>query len=140
MRRLMLLALPLAIACGSDNNSTTGTTLASLAGTWNLQTVNGSPLPFTASNVGGAKVEILSEVTTVSANGTFTQVTTERTTINGVASTQTLPATSGTIALTGSLVSVTIAGSGTATGTLNNSNTFTITDPTTGAIFVFVKQ
>jgi hypothetical protein len=37
-------AAMLAVACGSD--SATGPTGADLMGTWNLQTVNGQPLPF----------------------------------------------------------------------------------------------
>jgi hypothetical protein len=140
MRRLMLLMLPIALmGCGGSDNSTTGPTLASLSGTWNLQTANGTPLPFTVSSAGGIKTEILSSVVTVAANGTFTQVSQFRTTINGQISLMTLPS-SGTISLSGTLVTVTVTGSGAGTGTLNSSTMFTVTDPTTGALFVFVKQ
>jgi hypothetical protein len=140
MRRFFLLALPLAlIACGSDSNANTGPTLASLAGVWSLQTVNGQALPFTLSSAGGVKVELLSQVATVAANGTFAQVTTTRTTVNGTATTNALPS-AGTFSLSGNLITVTVTGSGNATGTLNSSTQFTITDPTTQAQFVFKKQ
>lgn len=142
MRRLALclaLALPaVVIACGSDNSST-GPTVASLAGTWNLQTVNGAALPFTLSNSGGVKTELLSEVATVSSNGNFTETEVLRvTTVVGVA-VDTLPST-GTFTLSGNLVSINLNGSGTVTGTLNNNTTFTINDSVTGDTFVFVKQ
>ena len=58
MRRLLLLALPLALmACGSDSDTTV--TVATLAGTWNLTTANGAALPFTITTT-PAKVELLS--------------------------------------------------------------------------------
>lgn len=141
MRRYMLLALPIALlACGGDDSSTTTPTLASLAGTWNLQTVNGSPLPFTIASNGTAKTEILSQVATVGSNGTFTEVTQTRTTISGQISVMTLPS-SGTISLSGTLVTITVSGSGTSTGTLNSNTMLTVNDPTvTGGVFVFVKQ
>ena len=139
MRRLLLLALPIALlACGGDDNST-APTLASLAGTWNLTTVNGAPLPFTVASTASAKTEILSEVVTVESNGTFTQLLQPRNTINGQATVTTLPS-SGTIALSGNLVTVNVTGSGTLSGTLNSNTMFTVVDPTTGATFVFVKQ
>jgi len=139
MRRLMLLALPLALAaCGGSDNSSTGPTLASVAGTWNLSTVNGAPLPYTISNNGGLKTEVLSAVTIVTANGTFNEVQQIRTTFNGQATVTSLP-TSGTFSLSGTLVTLNITGSGTLSGTLTNSTTFAVTDPT-GAIYVFVKQ
>ncbi len=139
MRRLLLLALPFALmACGSDNNTTTGVSLAALAGTWNLQTANGVALPFTISNTGGAETDLLSVVEVVQANGSFTGSEVVKITINGVAAVDTL-GSSGTISLSGSLVTVTLANAGTGSGTLISSTSFSFKDPTTGATFVFVK-
>ena len=140
MRRFALLALPFALlACGGDDNPTSAPTLASLAGTWNLQTVNGVPLPYTISSSGGVKNELLSQVATVASNGTFTEVTQTRTTINGQISVMTLPS-SGTISLSGNLVTITVTGAGTSPGTLNSNTMFTINEPVTGGVFVYVKQ
>lgn len=137
MRRLMLLALPFALlACGSDNNTTT-ITLSSLAGTWNLQTANGAALPFTITAT--PKTELLSVTENVQATGAFTGTTVTRVTVGATVTVDTLPS-SGTISLNGNLVSVTLTGSGTATGSLISSTSFSFTDPTTGALFVFVKQ
>lgn len=140
MRRFMLaMLLPIALmACGGSDNSTTGPTLASLAGTWRLQTVNGSPLPVTIASSGTVKTEILSQVATVDANGTFTEVTQSRTTIGTDVTVNTLPST-GTISLNGNLLTVTVTGSGAGTGTLNSSTMFTVDFATIGT-FVFVKQ
>jgi hypothetical protein len=136
----MLLALPFAlIACGSDNNGTTGITLASLAGTWSLQTANGAPLPVTIATT-PQKTEILSIVENVQANGSFTGTTVTRITpVGGVAMVDT-SASSGTFSLSGNLVSITLTGSITIPGTLISATSFSFTDPTSGALFVFVKQ
>ena len=138
MRRLFLLALPIALtACGSDN-TTTGITLASLAGTWSLQTVNGAALPFTISTANGMTVQLLSDTVTVAANGAFTSSEAVKTTVNGQSTTTTLPST-GTISLSGTLVSVAFTGSGSGTGTLTSATQFSFTDPTTLGVFVFQK-
>src|SRR5512146_3171833 len=99
MRRLIpLVALAVAVACGSD--STTQPTVASLAGTWTLQSVNGSPLPFTVTQTGTDKVELLSDVVTASANGTYTEAVQFRTTLNGQSTTDT-ESDAGTFTLNG---------------------------------------
>jgi hypothetical protein len=73
MRRLaaaLVLALASsAIACGSD--SVTNPTPESLAGTWNLSTLNGVALPFVLQQ-SNPKVELLSDQIVVSSDGTFT--------------------------------------------------------------------
>src|SRR6185436_17936516 len=79
--RIALASLLFAIACGSD--STTGPTAVSLAGTWNLQSINGSSLPFVIAQTGANKAELVSDVVTVVSTGSFTEITTVRSTING---------------------------------------------------------
>ena len=139
MRRLLLLAtLPLVLmACGSDNNTPT---IVSLAGTWNLSTANGTALPFTISNTGGTKIELLSASVVVAATGTFAGTEQIRTTVGSAAPVTTTSNLAGTIAASGTLVTVVITGSGTVTGTLTGTTQFSYIDPTTGATFVFVKQ
>ncbi len=138
MRRLILLALPLALmACGSDSDTTV--TVATLAGTWNLTTANGAALPFTITT-NPAKVELLSANVVVGATGAFTGTEQTRTTIGaGTPTVATLPI-AGTISLSGTLVTVTLTGSTAVSGTLLSSTQFSFPDPTTGATFVFVKQ
>ena len=135
MRRLLpLVALAVAVACGSD--STTQPTIASVAGTWNLQSVNGSPLPFTLTQTGSDRLELLSGVVTANANGTYTEVAQFRTTVNGQSSTST-ESDAGTFTLNGTAVSLT----GTQTGNINGAlsgNTLTLTEQ--GFAWVFVKQ
>jgi len=139
MRRLLLLALPLALmACGSDNDNTP-ITVATLAGTWNLTTANGAPLPFTITTT-PAKVELLSATVVVAATGSFAGTEQTRTTVGtGTPTTATLPI-AGTISLSGTLVTVSITGSTAVSGTLISSTQFSFPDPTTGKTFVFVKQ
>ena len=138
MRRLLLLALPLALmACGSDSDTTV--TVATLAGTWNLTTANGAALPFTITTT-PAKVELLSASVVVGSTGAFTGTEQTRTTIGtGTPTVATLPI-AGTISLSGTLVTVTLTGSTAVSGTLLSSTQFSFPDPTTGATFVFVKQ
>lgn len=68
-------------ACGSDG-STAVPNQASIAGTWNLQRVNGSPLPFLLTQFGPSKSEATSDQLTATGS-TFTEVTQIRTTVNG---------------------------------------------------------
>jgi hypothetical protein len=137
MRRLLLLALPLSLmACGSDSGTTI--TVATLAGTWNLTTANGTALPFTIATT-PAKVELLSASVVVTSTGAFTGTEQTRTTVGtGTPTTATLPI-AGTISVSGTLVTVTLTGSAAASGTLISSTQFSFKDPTTGATFVFVK-
>jgi Lipocalin-like domain len=137
MRRITaiaLLAMSSAVAgCGGDS---TAPTPASLAGTWNLSTINGSALPFTLQ-AANPKIEYLNEQIIASANGTFTQTANARFTNAGVVSTQ--PITdSGTWVLSGTAISFQFASDGsTGTGTLSG-NTFTVAQ--SGFSFVYTKQ
>jgi hypothetical protein len=73
---VLLLSLLLA-ACGDStgpgDNGTTG-----VAGTYNLQTVNGNPLPFTVLQVGEDKLEVTAGRVTLNADRTFSASVTFR--------------------------------------------------------------
>lgn len=136
MRRLLSLALVFAaIACGSDNSTTP--TQASVAGTWTLKTVNGSPLPVTLAT-SPAKIELLSDVVTATANGTWTSSQQVRTTIGTQATTSTTN-DAGTYTLSGNNVAIlsSSAGSTAQAGTLNGN---TLTLVTSAGTWVFQKQ
>lgn len=137
MRRLIpLVALAVAVACGSD--STTQPTIATLAGTWTLQSVNGSPLPFTVSQTTNDKLEVLSDIVTASPNGTYTEVLQIRETLNGQAVVNNVP-DNGTFSVNGTAVTLSGVSSGNITGALSNDNrTLTLTEE--GFAYVFQKQ
>jgi hypothetical protein len=134
MRILPLALLIVAISC---SDSTTAPTFASVAGTWSLQTINGTPLPFTTSQSATDRTEILSDIVNATSSGTFTETTTFRFTQNGSVSTQT-SVDNGTFSLNGTAVTFTFNSDGsTDTGSLNG-NTMTVTQ--TGFALVFRKQ
>jgi hypothetical protein len=137
MRRFVTLALVLAvIGCGSDNSTTPTNT--SVAGTWTLQTVNGSALPFTLAT-SPAKLEVLSYVVVVTSNGTWTSSEQTRTTIGTQPPVTATVTDAGTYTISGNNVALTsnTAGSAAQAGTVSG-NTFTIVQ--SGFTFVFQKQ
>ena len=137
MRRLVSLALVLAVAgCGSDSSTTP--TNSSVAGTWTLQSVNGSPLPFTLS-ASPAKIELLSDVVVATSNGTWTSTQQTRTTIGTGTPTTSTATDGGTYTLSGNNVSIlsSSAGSTAQAGTING-NTLTLSQ--SGLTFIFQKQ
>src|SRR5262249_23805793 len=104
MRRLLAaVALSFAVACGGD--SSTAPPAEQIAGTWTLQTVNGALLPFVIVQSGTNKVEVLSDVFVIASTGSFTQTTTVRSTINGVATTDST-ADAGSYTLSGATLSL----------------------------------
>src|SRR4051794_31957175 len=101
MRHFMIMLASIALAgCGGD--ATTAPT-ATIAGTWNLKSINGTPLPFTLAQTGTNKLELMSDVFVISGTGSFTQTTTLRSTTNGVPTTQSL-ADAGSYVLNGTAV------------------------------------
>jgi hypothetical protein len=135
IRLLSAVLLAGLIACGGD--SPTEPTQASLAGTWSLTTINGSPLPYTIALVGTDKVEVVSDVLNVSSNGTFTQLTSVRTTSNGQATTDN-ESDSGTYTISGTAVTFHFQSDG-STGTATwSGNTMTVAE--SGLSGVYKKQ
>ena len=137
MRRLISCMLfVVAAACGGGDAPTQPTS-ASVAGTWNLQTVNGAPLPYVAAQVGADKVELMSDVITAVASGSFTQMTQVRVTQNGQVTTQSIP-DAGSFTLAGTAVNFTFDSDGSSgTGSLSG-NTLTVAEG--GFAFVYKKQ
>ena len=85
MRRFLFLLVLAGVACGGD---ATAPQVVSVAGAWTLQSINGTTLPFVVAQTGANKVEVVSDVITVVATGSFTQTTTYRTTDNGHVTTE----------------------------------------------------
>jgi hypothetical protein len=134
MRNLALAALILAASCGGDS---TAPTTVSVAGTWNLQTINGTALPYVLEQTGADKTEITSDVFNVASTGSFTQTTTVRFTQNGAVTTQSV-ADAGSYTVSGTAVNFTFNSDGsTGTGSLSG-NTLTVTS--SGFAFVYKKQ
>jgi hypothetical protein len=134
MRRLVSILLVVALtACG---DSSTGPTRATLSGTYNLTSVNGSVLPFTAQ-ASDPKVEILGDQIVADGGGLFTENGSYRVTDAGTVTTT--PITdAGTYVITGTAVVFRFDSDGsTGTGTISG-NTFTVAD--NGLSFVYTKQ
>lgn len=142
MRRLLALALLVAAAACSSDSSTNPTT-SSLAGTWNLSTVNDLPLPFLLqefdpqATTPTPRVELLSDQIIATSAGTFVETANAR--ITDADGTFTIPfSDTGTWALTGTTIAFHFDSDGSSgTGTLSG-NTLTIGE--TGLRSVYVKQ
>jgi hypothetical protein len=134
MRRLIPLVLAVAIACGSD--SPTQPTTTSIAGTWSLTSVNAIALPFVINQSGADKVELVGDVLTATATGTYTETLSYRETLNGVVTTTTEP-DDGTYTINGNAITLNSSANGSITGALSG-NTFTLVDQ--GFVFLYTRQ
>ena len=133
MRRLIIaLSAVSLLACGDSS----GPAFSSAVGTWNLVTINGSPLPFTAVNQGLYKLEILSDVLIASADGTFTGTSTFRETNNGAVTTTVQP-NSGTWTQTNNSVTINLS-DGTSKTVTVSSDVITLSD--IGFVSVYHRQ
>lgn len=134
MKKLFLAFLCVTLACSSDS---TGPTEASVAGTWTLQSINGTNLPFVFAQTGANKAEITADVLTVTSSGSFTQITTVRITENGQVTTQTVP-DAGSYVLNGTNVTFQFQSDGSiGTGTVSGG---TLTVSTPGFSYIYKKQ
>lgn len=123
------------VACGGGSDGPTAPTQASLAGTWDLKTVNGSNLPFTMGQLGADKVELTSSVLTVSG-ASFAEIYTTRETINGVVTNYSY-SDAGSYTINGTAVTFTYNSGEGGTGTVSG-NTFTLAEG--GFSFVYQKR
>jgi hypothetical protein len=106
MRRLILaIGAVSLLACGDSDPSGPGS--ASAEGTWDLITINGSPLPFTVIELAGSyRFEVISDRFVAHSSGTWTETFTYRETEEGVVTTTT-ETDVGTWSQSGSNVTVT---------------------------------
>lgn len=70
MRHLAILALAMVAACADA----TGPTVAFTVGQYHLRTVNGAALPFIASRTDTLMYELMSDVITLNADGTYSDM------------------------------------------------------------------
>lgn len=136
MRRLLLACAAIALlACGGD---ATGAA-ASAEGTWNLQTVNGATLPFTAQLIASEnyKLEILADQFVLNGNGTYNEFFTTRQT-QGTQVTTSDATDNGTWTQHGSEVDLTAASDRTTLNATINGNRITANPQ--GFLLVYIRQ
>ena len=121
-RTLLSLAVSLlAVGCGDDDPVSPATVLA---GTWNLVTVNGQPLPFTLP---GTSEVVTAESFTILATGRFTMVTTFRFTEGANVFSESIP-DGGTYVVNGPIVTFTYDSDGSTDVATMNGDTFILED------------
>ena len=133
MRGIIISLLALSLACGGDGG--TNPASDSIDGTYTLRTINGSTLPFTFSN-GASSVVILGDIVTVATNGTWSESTSYRQTINGQTTTGTW-ADGGSWIRAGQAVTLTSNLQGSFHGTFSGSGLDLLDD--SGFRFVYSK-
>jgi hypothetical protein len=124
MRRFILAMGTLALfACGDSTG-----VVQNINGTYDLQTVNGSPLPFTLSLPGDLITEQVTSDVITASNGTFTDVTIFRDTNTQTGQvTTSSSADTGTYVINGTAVTFQFNSGFTGNGTISG-NSFTIVD------------
>jgi hypothetical protein len=135
LRCFVVLALCGALACGSDA-TVSEPTPASLVGTWALHDINGIVLPAVIGQTATTKIEMMSDVVTATAAGTYSIVAQLRTTTNGQV-TLSSESDAGTYTLTGNAVVIHSDNGSTINGTVKG-NTFTVASG--GIAYEFRKQ
>ena len=135
VRRIHVLAIALAFVTTGCSKKDSPTSPATIAGTYTLRTINGSPLPYVVLVVGADKVEAVDDAITLSDAGTWTEFGHVRTTISGVATTTTIN-DAGSYVRTGTAITLTSPQSGPLSGTVDNG-TLTLSDQ--GLVGVYRK-
>ena len=138
MRRLVAILLAFAVpmtvaACGMDGSPLVGP--ASVAGTYTLRTINGSPLPYALFQAGDDKYEITAGAITLAEGGTWSQSSAERMTEGSSVVTSTSTVT-GTYSRTGTVITLVSPAAAPVTGSLD-SGTLTLTQD--GYLAVYTK-
>ena len=135
LRSFVVATLALLVAC--DPTDTTEAGIAMVAGTYQLSTVNGQPLPFTES-AATPVVRLTASQLVARSDGTFTETST-RTTTTGAGTTTTNTATSGTYSVGGQVVSF-VSSSGSGFSGLGSYNPGILTVPVDSRTYVYSKQ
>lgn len=133
MRKLVLaIAAVSLLGCGGDSSGPG----ASAVGTWNLVTINGSPLPATIIQAPTYRLEILSDRFVLSSNGTMSDTFTYRETENGTATTTT-ETDNGTWSQNNTALTITYSDGTSQTAAVSN-DTFTISEQ--GFVFLYERE
>ena len=135
MRRTLLAFATFAlVGCGGDSTGP----VASAEGTWQLQTVNGSPLPFTLAFVASPlyRLEIVSDTFIAHGDGTYDETSTTRET-QGSSITTTQNNDAGTWSQNNAAITITSSGGTVSTGAISGN---TITANVEGAVLVYARQ
>lgn len=130
--RYISLGLALALAACGDGGTGPND---SVAGVYSLRTVNGANLPYIIAHTGQDKVELTADVLTLVEAGSFTEITTYRTTINGQATVDTEP-DAGSFTRSGTAISFAFNSGSSGTGTIGGG---TITVAVSGLSLVYRK-
>ena len=117
-------ALWLIAAC-SGGDATAPSASVSIVGSWALQTVNGSALPYLMDQNGADKSEMTAEVLTFLATGQFTEIAQVRVTSGGQVSTLAVQQ-AGTFTANKGNVTLTFAGDGSTAQGSQSGSTLTL--------------
>ena len=136
MRKLLLAFAAVAmLGCGGDSTGPA----ASVEGTWNLQTINGSGLPYTTDYQASPlyRFEILSDQVVFNSGGTYVESSTVRET-NGTTVTTSDEQDNGTWSQQGSQVTTTSSSDGSTTSAVVSGNKLTVN--VLGILGVYARQ
>src|SRR4051812_32344048 len=135
MRRLFAVFALFSLTACSSGEILEAPATASTAGTYNLTSVDGAPLPFVAQ--ASPKVELVSEQFVLKENGTFSETMLYRFTNGTSVTTQTLT-DGGTYSISGSQVSLVFNSDGLPNTATLSGNTMVIAEP--GHSYQYTKQ
>ena len=133
-RTLLALATFALLGCGGDSTGP----VASAEGTWQLQTINGSPLPFTVIFIASPlyRLEILSDTFVAHGDGTYDETVTTRET-DGSTVTTTEEHDNGTWTQNNASLTITSSDGTVSTAAISGN---TITANVEGAVLVYRRQ
>lgn len=134
-RRLALLIISsLSLACTDSAGPA-----PDMVGTWRLQTVNGTALPFSFQDSPVDRIEIISNVLTFADTGRFMDVNLWRVTDGSIVRSETINA-QGTYTFDGSTVTLTYDGDGAVYTATVLSNIMTLHDSEIALTFVYGRD
>lgn len=136
MRRFVLACAAVTLlACGGSDS--TGP-VASAEGSWSLQTVGGSALPYTYAYDAATqhRLEVLSDVFDISSDGTYTETFTTRETLGTQVTTST-DSDAGTWTQSGKSVTITFSDGSHLTATINGDQ---ISMSTAAGVLLYARQ